>query len=417
MTTDRGIVSLPALLLFFIAVCHPGALPAAEPAVPETCSRLANGKEPARIVCFGDSITGVYYHTGGRRAYTDMLGIALQRLYPTAKIEMINAGISGNTTRDALARIEKDVLRHKPQLVTIMFGMNDVARVPIDEFRDNLRKIITQCRAVEAEVLLCTPNSIWDTGVRSVEKLKEYAEVIRQLASELRVPVTDCYQDFESVHTQSERNWRLLFSDDIHPNMDGHKRFAEQIAATISGRHYSLTEIPAPSPAIPRTLTLLRSGKPIKVLAMPPYDKFIVPALQAVFPEAQCEVTPWVVAGKTLAEIETDARKVRGMRPDLVIISVPADAGAPDDNSFQHSFSWTMNLSLSFGHQEWDCFCIPPSVTLSELDESQRATDTLVRRLIHAQDLGMISRRTNDTRPASELLTEWIRQQNAVARP
>ncbi len=34
---------------------------------------LKEGK-PVRVVCFGDSVTGVYYHTGSRRAYTDMLG-------------------------------------------------------------------------------------------------------------------------------------------------------------------------------------------------------------------------------------------------------------------------------------------------------------------------------------------------------
>jgi len=55
---------------------------------------LEAGQEPVRIVCFGDSVTGVYYHTGGRRAWTDMLGIALGKAYPKAKVEMFNAGIS-----------------------------------------------------------------------------------------------------------------------------------------------------------------------------------------------------------------------------------------------------------------------------------------------------------------------------------
>ncbi len=85
--------------------------------------------EAARVVCFGDSVTGVYYHTGSRRAYTDMLGIALRKLAPQAKVEMINAGISGHTTENALARIDRDVIVHKPDLVTVMFGLNDMTRV------------------------------------------------------------------------------------------------------------------------------------------------------------------------------------------------------------------------------------------------------------------------------------------------
>ena len=84
-----------------------------------------------RIVCIGDSITGVYYHTGGMRAYPEMLQIALQKLHPKAAITVRNAGISGDTSKGGLARMERDVLAHKPHLVTIMFGMNDLVRVPV----------------------------------------------------------------------------------------------------------------------------------------------------------------------------------------------------------------------------------------------------------------------------------------------
>src|SRR6058998_3405320 len=76
-------------------------------AAPRTKELLAAGK-PVTIVCFGDSITGVYYHTGGRRAYPEMLEIAIQKAYPLAQVTVINAGISGHTTREALARIERD---------------------------------------------------------------------------------------------------------------------------------------------------------------------------------------------------------------------------------------------------------------------------------------------------------------------
>ncbi len=53
---------------------------------PELNASLATGQRPVKIVGFGDSITGVYYHSGGRRAWTEMLGLALQRVYPQAKI-------------------------------------------------------------------------------------------------------------------------------------------------------------------------------------------------------------------------------------------------------------------------------------------------------------------------------------------
>src|SRR5678810_1004876 len=116
-------------------------LAADKPAVAAVVKRLASG-EPTRIVCFGDSITGAYYHTGGERAWCDMLGLALQRIYPQSHPEMINAGISGHTTANGLARMEKDVVAKQPHLVVVAFGMNDVARGSLDDYVANLTTII-----------------------------------------------------------------------------------------------------------------------------------------------------------------------------------------------------------------------------------------------------------------------------------
>ena len=114
--------------------------------VPRITQRLKTPNHPTKIVCFGDSVTGVYYHTGGRRAYTKMVEIALKKAYPQADVTAVNAGISGNTTRHGLARIEKDVLAHKPDLVTVMFGLNDMTGVPLDDYRKNLAEIIRRNR-------------------------------------------------------------------------------------------------------------------------------------------------------------------------------------------------------------------------------------------------------------------------------
>lgn len=101
----------------------------AAPAAPRAEDLLRAGAEPVRVVCLGDSVTGVYYHTGGRRAYPEMLPIALKRLCPNAQIEVFNAGVSGNSTVDGMNRLDSDVLAHKPHLVTVMFGLNDMTGV------------------------------------------------------------------------------------------------------------------------------------------------------------------------------------------------------------------------------------------------------------------------------------------------
>ncbi len=209
----------------------------------KTAQLLAAGKEPVRIVCIGDSITGVYYHTGGLRAYPEMLQIALQKIHPQAQVTVRNAGISGDTTTGGLKRLERDVLAHKPHLVTIMFGMNDLVRTSMNDFQNNLREIIRRCRAIDAEVVLCTQNSIVESPQRPGTKLAEFTQAIRDIAKAELLPVADCFAAFEAVHAKDALEWNLLLSDPIHPNMAGHKLFAETIAQTITGQKTSLSDI------------------------------------------------------------------------------------------------------------------------------------------------------------------------------
>ncbi|MBL8850598.1 MAG: SGNH/GDSL hydrolase family protein [Planctomycetaceae bacterium] len=375
----------------------------------QTLSRLRAG-EPVRICCFGDSVTGLYYHTGGNRAYTDMLGLALNRAFPDAKIETINAGVSGHTTVDGLGRMERDVLQHNPALVTVMFGLNDMARVPLDQYRANLETIIDRCHAIGADVLLCTPNDVITTTGRPVEKLVQYCDAVREVGRARHVAVCDCYNDMEALRGVDALAWRLLMSDEIHPNMDGHQRIAEALTRSITGQHVSLADVDPPTPAIARTLSRLAAKQSIKILAMPPLDELIEPVLKGAYPDAMLEITPWPTDDKSLADIELDAKaRVREFRPDLVLIAVPSSAGFESQESFIHSYIWIMNWSLSFGAQEWDCVVVHPS--LSDPDHADADYDPLIRHLVRGQDLTLVDRPANDQRPAGEILIDWFRGQ------
>lgn len=374
----------------------------------EVTKRLLSGSEPVRVVCFGDSVTGLYYHTGGRRAYTDLLGIALRRLCPRADVTTINAGISGHTTRDALARIDKDVLAHNPSLVTVMFGLNDMTRVPLDEYRINLKTIIEKCRGVGAKVVLCTPNSVITTGSRPVEKLEQYCEVVREVAAEMNVALCDTYAAYQALREQDSLAWRLLMSDEIHPNHDGHKVIAEQIAQTITGRETSLADVAPLRPALPHVFAKLRTGESVKVLAMPPFDESVSESIQQIAPDATVEVVPWNVEGKSVPELEQDAKsQVRAFKPDLVIIAVPHSATAASREEFIRSFAWIMNWSLSFGHQEWDVLVVHPDV----IEPADGKHDDLMRKLVVAQDLTLIDRPQDSEADTATIFLDWIQNE------
>jgi lysophospholipase L1-like esterase len=379
-------------------------------ALPGVRDRLANG-QPVKIVCLGDSVTGVYYHTGGRRAYPEMLAIAVRKVFPGADVSVVNAGISGDATVNALKRLEKDVLAHRPHLVTVMFGLNDMVRVPLDDFRANLATIIRKCRATGAEVLLCTPNGVLDTPGRPVKKLLDYCEALRAVAREEKVAVCDCYAAYEKLRKGDYPSWRLLLSDEIHPNMDGHKLTAEEITRSITGQSVSLKDVGPPEPALPRTLARLRAGEPLRVLAMPPYDALIGPALKQLDPSARVEVSAWPTADRTLAQIEQDARPVRKRAVDLVLLAVPPSASAESEEQAIRSWSWILNWSLSFAYQQWDVVGILPAVAKADLTAEERRKEAFARRMIRAQDLSWIERRAGDESSAEKILTDWLREQ------
>ncbi|MBB5031198.1 SGNH/GDSL hydrolase family protein [Prosthecobacter vanneervenii] len=374
----------------------------------KTAALLAAGQDPVRIVCIGDSITGVYYHSGGRRAYPEMLQIALQQLHPQAKLSVHNAGISGDTTTGGLKRLDRDVLSRKPHLVTIMFGMNDLVGTPVDVFKKNLREMIARCRAAGAEVLLCTQNSVVETPQRPCARLAEFTQAIRDVAKDEALPVADCFAAFEAVHAADAAEWNLLLSDTIHPNMAGHKLFAETLAQAITGQTVSLRKIGPPAPVLPHVFARIKAAQPVRVLAMPPYDEIIANALKELTPGVEVSVTSWPVAGQSLAQLEASARKVRSMTQDLVIIAVPADLPLKDQAQFHHDYSWIMNWSLSFGPQQWDVVVALPSVAKPALTPEESRHEAFARRLIQAQDLSMIARRSGDHSLPFKILCDWL---------
>lgn len=70
-----------------------------------------------------------------------------------------------------------------------------------------------------------------------------------------------------------------------------------------------------------------------------------------------------------------------------------------------------LNWSLSFAHQQWDVIAAPPSTFQAKLSDKERPRDELIRRLIAAQDLSMVTRQASDARPVPELLAGWLHAQ------
>ena len=383
---------------------------------PATLRNRFETGQPTRIVCFGDSITGAYYHTGGTRAWCDMLGMALERLYPHAQVEMINAGISGHTTQQGLARLEKDVLARQPHLVVVKFGMNDVARLPLEEFAKNLKTIVEKCQAGGAAVVLCTPNTVYENNDRAIAKLATLSQTSKAIAEELQVPLADLFAATEQDRAENPSAWMLTMSDDIHPNLHGHRRLAAVMAETIAGRPVKLDFVPPLADSLHQTLSLLEAGKPVHLVAMPPYDRLMADALKKKYPDAQLQVTTWPIENQSLAQLGEWANQVRGLKPNLVVPAIPPSVLTGDVQHDVLGCEKVLNRCFPFAGRAWDVVPIQPRVANPDGAMAPQAL-WLSREMAAGKDLRSIDRLAGDQRSVEDLLTAWIQEQDETRWP
>ncbi len=169
-------------------------------------AQLPSGTIP-KIVALGDSLT-----TGtGSTAGNDWVSVVSR----WSNIPIINAGVSGDTTADALARLQSSVIAQDPDIVIIFLGGNDILQLrPIAETISNLRSIITQVKASGAQVILVGTHNDTFQSTRERE--------FQRLASELDVEYAP------NVLSGILGNPRLL-SDTVHPNDAGYRLVAERI--------------------------------------------------------------------------------------------------------------------------------------------------------------------------------------------
>ena len=230
-----------------------GEIPIFKPAPPPE-------PKPGGIIMFGDSTTAL--RGGVKKVYSVRVQDALQSIGST--LAVYNAGIGGNTTRDARRRFEQDVLRHKPKLIVMQFGINDSAvdvwktppatapRVPLPEYLENLRAMITAAQKQDAKVILMTTNPLrWTPKIKEIygkppydpnaedgfdsPHLAAYNEALRKLAAELKVPLVDVRAAYPACAAGHKLTVDGLLLDGMHPNDLGHQLVGELLVPVIQG--------------------------------------------------------------------------------------------------------------------------------------------------------------------------------------
>lgn len=206
--TRRRFMQISALLAAALTACSKTAPHAALPA-------------GSTILALGDSLTAGY-GADATAAYPAVLA-------SLTGWQIINGGVSGNTSAQALARLPA-LMRRQPQLVLVSIGGNDFLRkVPEADTRSNIRQIVQQIKAAGVPaVLVAVP--YFTTGAL-FGRLSEHP-MYEELAAELNVPL------FKGAWAEVLGNKKLK-SDQIHANAQGYRVFAEKMWAFLKQQGFA----------------------------------------------------------------------------------------------------------------------------------------------------------------------------------
>ena len=180
------------------------------------------------IICFGDSITA-----GKEGMSSSILTHKLSSKMPN--YEFINAGVSGNTTEQAMFRFNRDVLSKRPDVVTVLFGANDSATdklVDLETFKRNISLFAKQIGP--EKTILISPAPVDETlqRNRTNERLKQYAQVVQEVAEE----TGSYFIDFFHV-VYSHPNYKELLigeqNDGLHFGEAGYEMLSDEIVNKV----------------------------------------------------------------------------------------------------------------------------------------------------------------------------------------
>jgi lysophospholipase L1-like esterase len=202
------------------------------------------------FLLIGDSITDC-----GRRdraapygdGYASLFRELVTVKHPERNIRWLNRGIGGNTVRDLRNRWTDDVVREKPDWLTIKIGINDVHRtlaktaesVPADQFRTLYDEILVRTRReTKAKIVLIDPfyySADTETDsqrTKVLALLRDYLGIVKELAAKYKLPRLNTH---DLVQTQLKyRSVGEFCPEPVHPYRIGHMLIAMNLYDLIA---------------------------------------------------------------------------------------------------------------------------------------------------------------------------------------
>lgn len=226
---------------------------------------LNHGEAPVLIAAFGDSVTEGNMEHGlwdSEAVYHSVTQRLMESFFPGSTFSTINAGFSGDTAARSIVRLDRDVIRHHPDLVFVAFGLNDSLEGNSGKelFVGALNTIVERIRHnTQAAIILVTPpmmahqpsNRIHSVhqdfsstviAAQSSGMLAEYAELIRSVAKEQEILLADVYREWDRLDRSGFPTDQWLINGLNHPGVAGHRLAALVVFNTVMAAYQKFQE-------------------------------------------------------------------------------------------------------------------------------------------------------------------------------
>ena len=199
-------------------------------------------KPGSTVLLIGDSITdggraktgNDYNHTMGQ-SYSFIISAQLGYRFAERNLTFINRGIGGNRTIDLAARWQTDVIDLKPDVLSILIGVNDTfwaKNMTFEQFEPTYDSLISQTlaalpnvRIILGEPFLLPVGKFKDDYPAKLAELKKRQEVVARLAAKYKLPLIRYQSLFdEALKRAPADHWCW---DGVHPHYAGHALMAD----------------------------------------------------------------------------------------------------------------------------------------------------------------------------------------------
>jgi lysophospholipase L1-like esterase len=189
----------------------------------------------SRIVFQGDSITD---GNRGRspdpnhilgHSYVFLTAARHGAAFPNLNLNFYNRGVSGNTVRELERRWAADTLALKPDVLSVLIGVNDSSRnVPLEEYEKTYDELLAAARAAKPDLklVLCAPFEKHSGRPVSVDIVARQ-RIVEKLALRYGAALVDFQKVFDAATTEKTPEDYWIW-DRVHPTYRGHQLMADE---------------------------------------------------------------------------------------------------------------------------------------------------------------------------------------------